>query len=83
MRNATFLTLLAGLSMLLFSDPDRRERPVMFALEAWVTVANAYMVCPNFWRYEYGIVNAFPHQVTNNAYGHAHTATVYSIVLWV
>jgi hypothetical protein len=69
--------------MLLFSDPDRRERPVLFALAAWVTVANAYLVCVNFWRYDYGIVNGFPHQVTTNAYGHAHMADVYSIVLSV
>ena len=75
------LPLLAGLSMFLFSDPKSRERPGIFALAAWVTIFNAYMICLNYWRYEYGILNGIPIQVTRNAYGNTHSAGVYGVVL--
>ena len=75
------LPALAGLSMLLFSDPERRERPGMFALAAWVTVGNAYMICLNFWRYDYGIRNGFPVQIANGAHGPVYSIVVYLIVL--
>ena len=75
------LTLLVGLSMLLFSDPGRRERPGLFALAGWVTLANAYMVCLNYWRYEYGITNGIPAQFSNSGYGLAHSLLDYAIVV--
>jgi hypothetical protein len=75
------LSLLAGLSMLLFSDPDRPERPRLFALAAWVTVFNAYMICLNYWRYDYGILNGLPDQIRHSAYEPVHSAGIYGIVL--
>jgi hypothetical protein len=75
------LPLLAGLSMFLFSDPKSRERPGIFALAAWVTILNAYMICLNYWRYDYGILNGIPIQVARSAYGNIHSATVYGVVL--
>jgi hypothetical protein len=75
------LSLLAGLSMFLFSDPGRRERPRLFALAAWVTVFNAYMICVNYWRYDYGILNGLPDQVRHAAYGPFRSAGIYGIAL--
>lgn len=75
------LTLLAGLSVLLFSDPSHRERPGLFALAGWVSIGNAYMVCLNYWRYDYGVNNGFPFQVAKSAYGLVHTTIVYFVVL--
>ena len=75
------LPLLAGLALLLFSDPGHRERPRLFALAAWASAFNTYMVCLNYWRYDYGIKNGFPIQIPNAAYGHIHTAGLYLIVL--
>jgi hypothetical protein len=75
------LSLLAGLSMLLFSDPDRPERPRLFALAAWVTVFNAYMICLNYWRYDYGILNGLPDQIRHSAYEPVHSAGIYGIAL--
>jgi chromate transport protein ChrA len=74
-------TLLVGLSLLLFSDPGRRERPRLFALAGWVSLCNAYMLCLNFWRYDYGIANGFPAQVTRSAYGPVHSGVLYVLVV--
>jgi hypothetical protein len=75
------LPLLAGLAMLLFSDPGERERPGLFALAAWVTIFNAYMICLNYWRYDYGILNGIPAQIKHAAYRPTHAVVVYGIVL--
>jgi hypothetical protein len=69
------------LSMLLFSDPDQRERPRIFALAAWVTALNAYMVCLNYWRYDYGILNGVPDQINHSAYGSVQSICVYGVAL--
>jgi Predicted membrane protein (DUF2142) len=75
------LPILAGLSMLLFSDPERTERPGLFALSAWATLFNAYMVCLNFWRYDFGIAFGLPELHAHPAYGLIHSVGVYGVVL--
>lgn len=74
------LPIVVGLAMLLFSDPGRQERPGLFALAGWATVFNAYMVCLNFWRYDYGINNGYPYQFSRAAYGATHSLIVYLVV---
>jgi hypothetical protein len=63
------LVPLVGLSLLLFSNPGRREPSGLFALAAWMTLGNVYMVCLNYWRYAYGVANGFPSQMRINEYG--------------
>jgi predicted membrane protein DUF2142 len=75
------LPVLAGLAMLLFSDPDHSERPGLFALAGWVSIFNGYLVCCNFWRYDYGISYGVPIQLVHPAYGLVHSAAVYGVVL--
>ena len=71
--------LLVGLAMLLFSDPGRVERPGLFALAAWVTVLNTYMICMNFWRYDYGISEGFPIQTQHATFGILQSTAVYGV----
>jgi hypothetical protein len=75
------LPILAGLSMFLFSDPERSERPGLFALAAWATFFNAYMICLNFWRYDFGIAFGLPEVHSNPAYGLIHSVGVYGVVM--
>jgi hypothetical protein len=71
--------LLVGMAMLLFSDPGRRERPGLFALAAWMTGLNAYMICMNFWRFNYGISEGYPIQLNHAAFGLAQSLAVYGV----
>jgi hypothetical protein len=75
------LPLLAGLSMMLFSDPGEPERPSLFALAAWVTIFNSYMICLNYWRYDYGVLNGIPDQIKHAAYGPVRSMGIYAIAL--
>jgi hypothetical protein len=72
--------LLVGMAILLFSDPGRLERPKLFALAAWVTALDAYMISMNYWRYDYGISEGVPIQTHHAAYGVLLSVAVYGIV---
>jgi Predicted membrane protein (DUF2142) len=71
--------VLVGMAMLLFSDPDRRERPGLFALAAWMTGLYAYMICMNYWRFDYGISEGFPIQFQHAAFGLVQSLAVYGV----
>jgi hypothetical protein len=71
--------LLVGMAMLLFSNPGQRERPGLFALAAWMTGLNAYMICMNLWRFDYGISEGFPIQLQHAAFGLVQSLAVYGV----